>query len=455
MQSRDLSIDAQDADGLLAHLDWARGLALRLVDDPARADDLAQEASLRWLRARPQDAQRGPGLRAWFVRFLQLAAYGDLRSERRRRLREIAAAGTSNPADAAGDVVERSEWLQRVADAVSHLDEPGRTTVLLRYFDGLSHRQIAERCGATVPAVRKRLSRALARLRLDLDLADASRRQALLLAALPGVPLPTLLSVPVTAMSKLTTWPVLAAVGVTVTAAAATFGAGFFSDGSRPEVPPRLARVEPGAIDSAPPPAARPGTRIDAEPEPLVREAQGAEPVARGTNPAQDPSPADSDPFMSLRMDRANHPDLPESSKCSDCHSGGPHQPIQRLDDGYRREMQDGVLLAEGLIELGRRSGLWTEYHPDGAVRAQGEYFAGERHGPWVQKHANGQTAAEGSYLYGRQEGSWSYRNEAGRLQRRTEYRNGLRHGTETQFDADGTQRSERFVLGAPQESGH
>ena len=66
------------------------------------------------------------------------------------------------------DVVERNALMQRVAAAVSRLDEPYRSTVLLRYLDGLDTNTIAERTGATPPTVRKRLSRGLAELRARL-----------------------------------------------------------------------------------------------------------------------------------------------------------------------------------------------------------------------------------------------------------------------------------------------
>ena len=49
------------------------------------------------------------------------------------------------------------------------LDEPARKTVLLRYFDGLSAPEIAERRGENPVTVRKRLSRALAVLRARLE----------------------------------------------------------------------------------------------------------------------------------------------------------------------------------------------------------------------------------------------------------------------------------------------
>ncbi|TAJ09045.1 MAG: sigma-70 family RNA polymerase sigma factor, partial [Planctomycetota bacterium] len=68
-----------------------------------------------------------------------------------------------------GDLGERSLLHKRIADAVHALDEPYRSAVVLRYFDGLDARAIAQRQGVSHDAARQRLSRALAMLRARLD----------------------------------------------------------------------------------------------------------------------------------------------------------------------------------------------------------------------------------------------------------------------------------------------
>ena len=83
------------------------------------------------------------------------------------------------------ELLENMVWLQALArslvsdpgraddvaqDAwVRALDEPERTTVLLHYVDSLSSSAIARRRGETPEAIRKRLSRAQARLRARLE----------------------------------------------------------------------------------------------------------------------------------------------------------------------------------------------------------------------------------------------------------------------------------------------
>jgi len=53
--------ERRDVDAVLQHLDWVRALALRLLGDPAEADDVRQDV---WLLTRRIGAP-GSGLRAW------------------------------------------------------------------------------------------------------------------------------------------------------------------------------------------------------------------------------------------------------------------------------------------------------------------------------------------------------------------------------------------------------
>ncbi len=71
--------------------------------------------------------------------------------------------------------MEDPTWKTDLADvvhrAVQQLPERQRTTVVLRYYEDMTEAQIAERLGVTVGTVKSTISRAVARLRLDADLA--------------------------------------------------------------------------------------------------------------------------------------------------------------------------------------------------------------------------------------------------------------------------------------------
>jgi RNA polymerase sigma-70 factor (ECF subfamily) len=167
---------------LLAQMGWVSALARSLLSDEGLADDVAQDA---WVVAteRPPRARQGAGLKAWLASLTRTLARQSVRSTKRRKLREQSAA---KPEAVAPDssIVERGALQERVVRAVMELEEPYRSTVLLRYLDGLSAPQIAARSGESPAVVRKRLERALERLRLKLDSAFDGNRRAWAVAAL-------------------------------------------------------------------------------------------------------------------------------------------------------------------------------------------------------------------------------------------------------------------------------
>ena len=168
-------------DLLLRQTGWVRRLARRLIDDGAHAEDLAQEAMLAVLRAPPVGASNERILRAWLARVLRNCARLAVRTNLRRQRREEIVA-RSEVEEATAEVVERASQMRLVVEAVFELPEPYRSTVLLRYFDDLSTAEIAEKLGISQEAVRKRLSRSFARLRVRLDSEHGSDRRAWVLA---------------------------------------------------------------------------------------------------------------------------------------------------------------------------------------------------------------------------------------------------------------------------------
>ena len=171
---------------LLANLAWVQALARRLVADPATAEDVAQDAWLTALERPPRRARSGAGLRAWLARVTRTLARQSFRSESARAARERAVA-RREATPSASDVVARAEMQKRIVEAVLALEEPGRTTILLRHLDGLSPKAIAERRGESPEAVRQRLSRALESLRGRLERELGGSRRSMERALLPLV----------------------------------------------------------------------------------------------------------------------------------------------------------------------------------------------------------------------------------------------------------------------------
>ncbi len=150
---------------LLAHADWVRALARRLVFDPERVDDVVQEA---WVEALERPPRHARNLRSWLGDVVRNAARGGGRRDARlaRRERE-AARGDELPAAAA--VVEEASLQRDLVGRVLELEEPYRSVLLLRFFRDLPPRSIAAELDVPVATVKTQLQRGLAGLRKDLD----------------------------------------------------------------------------------------------------------------------------------------------------------------------------------------------------------------------------------------------------------------------------------------------
>lgn len=147
------------------------GLALRMLGDRQTAQDVTQEVYLRVQRAAPTlDPARDP--RPWLRTIAANLCRDHWRSFGAKVARhsqpvdedpDLAAPLRSDgPAPDAG--LLQAERAGRVQDAIGQLPPDLREVVLLRDYEGLDHGTIARMVGASDAAVRKRYSRALARL---------------------------------------------------------------------------------------------------------------------------------------------------------------------------------------------------------------------------------------------------------------------------------------------------
>lgn len=143
-----------------------RMVALRELRDPAAAADVAHETIERAMAALE-------GARGAEIGNLGAYIYGIARhviaDHQRRQERFVALDGVPEPAAPARDPLEAavaSEERARLKEALSTLAPAEREVVRLFYFEALDDRAIAERVHDNPVSVRKRRSRAMARLRL-------------------------------------------------------------------------------------------------------------------------------------------------------------------------------------------------------------------------------------------------------------------------------------------------
>ena len=163
-----------DTETLLQHRGWLEALARSLVHDDADVDDAIQETLLTALRKPPRKQE---SLGPWLRKVLRNLTFRRREQHRLRKCHELAAAERSPTPPTPEELLERAELHCQVVDAVLQLVEPLRSTVLLRYFEGMPSREIASHHKVDSSTVRWRLRKALGELRARLDQRHKSNRQ--------------------------------------------------------------------------------------------------------------------------------------------------------------------------------------------------------------------------------------------------------------------------------------
>jgi RNA polymerase sigma-70 factor (ECF subfamily) len=150
--------------------DRVYSLAARLLGDKTAAEDATQEVFIKVQRAAGKlDPDRNP--LPWLTVITYNVCRDHLRSRGRQATKTVSididpasaerVVSTGPDPEAAALASERSRLVQ---EALLRLPEDLRAIIILRDYDGMRHEEIAEVVGASHAAVRKRYSRALAKL---------------------------------------------------------------------------------------------------------------------------------------------------------------------------------------------------------------------------------------------------------------------------------------------------
>jgi RNA polymerase sigma factor (sigma-70 family) len=151
------------ADVVRRHLDLVFATALRKVEDPGAAQEVAQNvftvlARKAWQFA-PDDS-----LPAWLHKTALLESKSWLRGELRRRRREETAAELGTTMNSPDELPAFHALVPLLDDALLSLREKDRTVLLLRYYESQSLRDVGAAFGASEDAARKRVQSALEKL---------------------------------------------------------------------------------------------------------------------------------------------------------------------------------------------------------------------------------------------------------------------------------------------------
>lgn len=137
-------------------------VALRVLRDPASAEDVLQEVFMQiWRNPDGFVATRG-SLGGWLAVVSRNRSIDALRRKRpTESVDEMALASNYNLADEA----ERNSMMEKARGVIYQLPMEQRKTLEMAFFDGLTHSEIAEMTGDPLGTVKTRIRSALTTLR--------------------------------------------------------------------------------------------------------------------------------------------------------------------------------------------------------------------------------------------------------------------------------------------------
>lgn len=142
----------------------AYALAVRIVRDPALAEDAVQDAFLAaWRTAASFDPSRGQAS-TWLITLVHRRSVDVVRREERRRADPLDDAPVAS-GGSTDESAETREQRREVQAALATLGPAERESLELAYYGGLSQSEIAERLGVPLGTVKSRMFGGLAKLR--------------------------------------------------------------------------------------------------------------------------------------------------------------------------------------------------------------------------------------------------------------------------------------------------
>jgi RNA polymerase sigma-70 factor, ECF subfamily len=143
------------------------GLAVRIVRDPAQAEEVAQESFLEiWRTSARFDPARGSAI-AWMLTIVHRKSVDRVRSAEASSRRESTYHQQNQPVDhdTTAEAAQASMEARRVRGALAALTAVQREAIELAYFGGYTHTEVATMLELPVGTAKTRIRDGLIRLR--------------------------------------------------------------------------------------------------------------------------------------------------------------------------------------------------------------------------------------------------------------------------------------------------
>jgi len=149
--------------------------ALRILGDPASAEEMLQEVFFRAWQQAANFSERKGSFVTWLLSITHNMSIDEIRKRQRRPQRADSAdpvlmlTNVTDEGPSVEDAVVQGAWNEEIVRALDTLPAAQRTAIEMAYFRGLTQREIAEELGEPLGTIKTRMRLGMRKLREHLE----------------------------------------------------------------------------------------------------------------------------------------------------------------------------------------------------------------------------------------------------------------------------------------------